>query len=259
VREEAAGGDVVVVRLGRPEALCAVTLDSLTELADDIAQAAAQPGARGVVVTGSDRAFCAGADLGLVQSALAGDPRAALDPIMDVLPAIVVGLRDLPVPSVCALEGPAVGVGMSLALATDMRVAGRSASLIPGYLRVGGSPDGGFSTFAARSMGSARALSTLIRNRRLGAEELAGLGLVEEVVDDGGAVDAAVGLLAGLPPVAPLALKHARRLMETAWALPLEDQLDRERAAITDLWASADYREGVTAFLEKRPARYTGT
>ncbi|HVX23704.1 MAG TPA: enoyl-CoA hydratase-related protein [Acidimicrobiales bacterium] len=258
MREDAAGGEVVVVRLGRPEALCAVTLDSLTELADDIAQAA-RPGVRGVVLAGGDRAFCAGADLSLLDTALAGDPRPALDPIMDVLPAIVVGLRDLPVPSVAALEGPAVGVGMSLAMAADMRVAGRSASLIPGYLRVGGSPDGGFSTFAARSLGSARALSTLIRNRRLAADELAGLGLVEDVVDDGAAVDAAVALLATLPPVAPLALRHARRLMETAWALPLEDQLDRERAAITELWGSADYREGVAAFLEKRPPRYTGT
>lgn len=258
MREEAAGGDVVVVRLGRPEAMCAVTLDSLTELADDIARAV-QPGVRGVVLAGGDRAFCAGADLGLLDTALAGDARKALDPIMDVLPAIVVGLRDLPVPSVAALEGPAVGVGMSLALATDLRIAGRSASLIPGYLRVGGSPDGGFSTFAARSMGSARALSTLIRNRRLRADELADLGLVEEVVDDGGAVDAAVDLLAGLAPVAPLALEHSRRLLETAWALPLEDQLDRERAAITELWDSADYREGVAAFLEKRPPRYTGT
>lgn len=258
MQEDVAGGKVVVVRLGRPEAMCAVTLDSLTELADDLARST-RPGVQGVVVAGSDRAFCAGADLDLVRSALAGDPRAALDPIMDVLPAVTVGLRDLPVPSICALEGPAVGVGMSLAMAADMRVAGRSACLIPGYLRVGGSPDGGFSTFAARSMGSARALSTLVRNRRLGAEELAGLGLVEEVVDDGDAVAAAVELLAALPPVAPLALRHARRLMETAWALPLEDQLDRERAAITELWGSADYREGVAAFLEKRPPRYTGT
>ena len=172
---------------------------------------------------------------------------------------MVLRFRDLPFPTVCALEGPAVGVGMSLALAPDMRIAGRSASLIPGYLRIGASPDGGLSSALCRAVGGARALSLLIRNQQIKPEELLSLGLIEQVVDDGTAEAAAVELLDGLGPISPMALTRSRALIETAWSSPLEEQLARERRSITELWDSSDYKEGVSAFLEKRSPRYSGT
>lgn len=250
-------GPVAVVRLGRAEDMNVIDAGVLQGLRDDLDEAAALA-VRGVVITGGSRSFCAGADLGLLESALAGDAREALNPIMDLLESVVVGMRRLPFPTVCAIEGPAVGAGMSLALAGDMRTAGRSASMVPGFLRVGTSPDGGFSSFACRALGSARALSLLIRNQRLTSANLLSLGLVEVVAEDGGAVDAAVELLTGLAPVSPLALVHVRELMETAWTLPLERQLERERGFVTQMWDSVDFREGVGAFLEKRIPRYIG-
>lgn len=246
-----------MVHLDRPDTLNALDAALLHELRDDLETAAAA-GATGVVLAGNGRAFCAGVDLTLVRSALASDPRSALAPLLDALGPLVLRLRQVPFPTVCALEGPAVGVGMSLALATDLRVAGSSASLIPGYLRIGASPDGGLSATLCQAVGSARFLSALIRNHRFGAQELHHLGLVEEVVDDGGAQSAAVDLLAGLGPVSSLALTRCRSLMGTAWSSTLEEQLDRERELITQLWESADYREGVAAFLEKRSPRYVG-
>jgi 2-(1,2-epoxy-1,2-dihydrophenyl)acetyl-CoA isomerase len=256
-RSDAEG--VMIVRIERPETMNAIDVELVRILGDDLNEVVTTTGVKGVVISGRGRAFCAGVDLHLVRSALSGDPRAALDPLLDLLDPLVLRFRQLPFPTVAALEGPAVGVGMSLALATDMRIAGRSASLIPGYLRIGASPDGGLSAALSRAVGGARALSLLIRNHTLKAEELLSLGLVEQVADDGSAETASVQLLADLGPISPMALTRARALIDTAWSSSLEVQLAHERTCITELWDSSDYKEGVTAFLEKRPPIYTGT
>jgi 2-(1,2-epoxy-1,2-dihydrophenyl)acetyl-CoA isomerase len=255
-RSDAAG--VLIVRIERPETMNAIDVDLVRTLGDDLEEAAAS-GARGVVMAGRGRAFCAGVDLNLVRSALSGDPRAVLDPLLDLLDPLILRFRQLPFPTVSALEGPAVGVGMSLAMATDMRIAGRSASLIPGYLRIGASPDGGLSAALCRAVGGARAVSLLIRNHQLKTEELLSLGLIEQIADDGAAEAASVAFLDGLGPISPMALTRARALIETAWSSSLEVQLAHERQCITELWDSSDYKEGVTAFLEKRSPDYTGT
>jgi enoyl-CoA hydratase/carnithine racemase len=184
--------------------------------------------------------------------------RPQLDPLLDILGPLVLSFRELPFPTVCALEGPAVGVGMSLALCADLRVVARSASLIPGYLRLGASLDGGLSWSLTAAVGGARAMSIVLRNERLGPDRLMALGLAEEIVDDGEAVSGALALLERLGPIAPLALTRVRSLVDSAAALPLRQQLDRERTLITELWESADYHEGVTAFLEKRAPRFAG-
>jgi 2-(1,2-epoxy-1,2-dihydrophenyl)acetyl-CoA isomerase len=255
--ERSAAAGVVIVRIERPETMNAIDVELVRTLSDDLEEAAGS-GARGVVIAGRGRAFCAGVDLNLVRSALSGDPRAVLNPLLDLLDPLILRFRQLPFPTVAALEGPAVGVGMSLALATDMRVAGRSASLIPGYLRIGASPDGGLSAALCRAIGGARAISLLIRNHQLKADELLSLGLIEEIADDGNAEAAAVAFLDGLGPISPLALTRSRALIETAWSSSLEEQLAHERRCITELWDSSDYKEGVTAFLEKRSPDYTG-
>jgi 2-(1,2-epoxy-1,2-dihydrophenyl)acetyl-CoA isomerase len=255
-RSDAEG--VMIVRIERPETMNAIDVDLVRALVGDLDEVVAT-GANGVVIAGRGRAFCAGIDLHLVRSALSGDPRAALDPLLDLLEPLVLRFRQLPFPAVAALEGPAVGVGMSLALATDLRVAGRSASLIPGYLRIGTSPDGGLTAALSRAVGGARALSLLIRNHTLKADELLSLGLIEQIADDGSAEAESVRLLAGIGPISPMALTRSRALIDTAWSSSLEAQLAHERACITELWDSSDYKEGVTAFLEKRPPIYTGT
>jgi 2-(1,2-epoxy-1,2-dihydrophenyl)acetyl-CoA isomerase len=256
-RSDAEG--VMIVRIERPETMNAIDVDLVRTLGDDLDEVMTAGGVRGAVIAGRGRAFCAGVDLQLVRSALSGDPRATLDPLLDLLDPLILRFRQLPFPTVAALEGPAVGVGMSLALATDMRIAGRGAVLIPGYLRIGASPDGGLSAALSRAVGGARALSLLIRNHTLRAEELLSLGLIEQITDEGSAEAASVELLRSLGPVSPMALTRARALIDSAWSSSLEVQLAHERRCITELWDSSDYKEGVTAFLEKRPPLYTGS
>jgi enoyl-CoA hydratase/carnithine racemase len=248
---------VFVVRIDGTDALNPVTTQVLEAVCVGL-EDAQSAGARGVVIAGAGDAFCAGADLDVVKAALVGDPQEALGPVLDVLTELVLRLRRVPFPTASAVEGPAVGVGMSLALATDLRVVARSAFFLPAYLRIGASPDGGLSATLTRAVGGARALSLLIRNQRVRAADLMALGLADESTEDGDAVPAAAGLLARVPPVPPLALVRTRSLIDGSWLASLADQLEAERTAIAELWKSEDYVEGVRAFLEKRSPRFVG-
>jgi 2-(1,2-epoxy-1,2-dihydrophenyl)acetyl-CoA isomerase len=147
---------------------------------------------------------------------------------------------------------------MGLALACDLRVLGAGAQLVPGYLRIGASPDGGVSWLLSRAVGAARANAILLQGRPLDAYRCLALGLADEVVADGGALDAALALAGRLAGAAPRALVAMRGLTERAGANTLTEHLDLERATVMDLWTGSDFREGVTAFLEKRRPRFTG-
>jgi 2-(1,2-epoxy-1,2-dihydrophenyl)acetyl-CoA isomerase len=245
---------VASLELDRPDALNAMDPGLLERLSERLDEAV-RDGARAAVLAGEGRAFCAGADLALVRSALQGDPT-PLATLVDTLHPLIRRLREAPFPIVAALEGPVVGAGMGLALAADLRVAARSATLVPGYMRIGTSPDGGVSAFLTRALGGPRTLSLLLRNRRLGAEDMLALGLAEEVVDDGEAVAAAHALAASVANTSSAALLQTRSLIDSATTLSLSDQLDRERELVSRMWGADDFREGVSAFLEKRSPRF---
>jgi 2-(1,2-epoxy-1,2-dihydrophenyl)acetyl-CoA isomerase len=248
---------VGVIELDRPDQLNALTV----ELASSLGQAAEDlvaDGVRALVLTGRGATFCAGADLSLVHRALAEDPAPVLTPLVEGLHDSLRRIRRVPVPVVAAVEGPAVGAGMGLALAADLRVLGRRARLVPGYLGIGASPDGGVSFFLTRMLGSARAASLLLRNRPVTADEALALGLAESVVDDGTALDHARELAASLTGVPPLALQRVRELVDRATGQGLDEQLDLEQQRVTELWDTFDFREGVGAFLERRPPGFLG-
>jgi 2-(1,2-epoxy-1,2-dihydrophenyl)acetyl-CoA isomerase len=251
-------GPCATVWLNRPEVRNALSHEMVAGLhraVDDIA--AAPPGA--VVLAGAGgRAFCAGVDLALVRAALDGDFAAELGGLVDALHRFVLRLRAVPCPVIAAVEGPAVGAGMGLALAADLRVVGRSALLVPGWFGIGATPDGGSSYLLARSVGAARATAAVLRNRPLDAATLSAWGLADEVVDDGNAVTAAVDLGAAVASAPPVALVNLRRLMDTATTNDLARQLEAEQASVMALWQTTDFREGVTAFLERRPPAFTG-
>jgi len=246
-----------LVVLSRPEAMNSLTI----ELVDEIGEAFASlktDGARAAVLAGEGRCFCAGADLSLVRAALEGDAPSILAPLVGHLHRVIRLIRQLPFPVVAAVEGPAVGAGMGLALSADFRVAGASAKFVPGYIGIGASPDGGVSYFLTRSLGAAKAASIVIRNRPLDAQQLLAEGLVDEVVEDGTTLAAASALARSVASVPPLALIRTRQLIDAATTQDLDHQLDLERELVSQLWDSKDFTEGVTAFLEKRPARYEG-
>ncbi|MFV0463066.1 MAG: enoyl-CoA hydratase/isomerase family protein [Nostocoides sp.] len=247
---------VATVTFERADQLNSLNLDLAEEIGDAVNDAAGA-GARAVVLTGRGRAFCAGADLGMVSSALS-DPHAVLTPLVEKLHTSIRQMRSTPIPIIAAVEGTAAGAGMGLALAADLRVLGRSATLLPAYMAIGASPDGGVSAFLTRAVGAARATSLLLTNHAVTAAEALDWGLAEEVTDDGGALAAAQQLATSLTGTAPLALLRVRELVDTATAAPLSQHLDLEQQRVTELWATHDFGEGIRAFLERRRPGFTG-
>lgn len=248
---------VGLIELNRPDRMNALTVDLVCALGTEAA-ALVDRGARALVLAGRGPAFCAGADLSLVDRALAEEPAPVLTPLVEELHRSLKRLRGLPVPLVAAVEGPAVGAGMGLALCADLRVLGEGARLVPGYLGIGSSPDGGVSYFLTRMVGSARALSLLLRNQPLGAAEAASLGLAEPPVPDGSALRSALELARSLASAPPLALLRVRELVDRATTLGLAEQLDLEQERVTELWKTHDFGEGVRAFLQRRTPAFRG-
>jgi 2-(1,2-epoxy-1,2-dihydrophenyl)acetyl-CoA isomerase len=248
---------VAVVELNRPAQMNALTVEDVVQLGRKSAQAV-DGGARALLITGRGSSFCAGADLSLVREALAGEPHRVLTPLVTGLHASIRQIRELKVPIVAAVEGAAVGAGLGIALATDVRVLGQGARLIPGYLAIGSSPDSGASYFLTRALGPARAMSLLLSNRPVDADEALALGLAYCVVAAGKARDAGLELARTLTGTAPLALVRARELVDVATTHGLADHLDLERERVTELWDTRDFREGVTAFLERRSPVFRG-
>lgn len=250
-------GRVGTVELNRPDRRNALTLDLVRSLGA-VATSLVEQGARALVLAGRGATFCAGADLTLVDQALAGDPAVELSPLVEGLHHSLKQLRRLPVPLVAAVEGAAVGAGMGLALCADIRILADGAHFIPGYMGIGASPDGGVSYFLTRMLGSARALSLLLRNQPVSATEAAALGLSEPAVPDGSALQAAQELAASLATAPPLALLRVRELVDRATVLGLEEQLDLEQERVAELWKTHDFTEGVRAFLQRRPPEFRG-
>ena len=245
------------IELNRPEQMNALTVELVRGIGEAGTRLVAD-GARAIVLAGRGRTFCAGADLGLVRGALEGSPEEVLTPLVDELHGTIRTLRALPVPIVAAIEGPAVGAGLGLALTADLRVAGADARLIPGYMGIGSSPDGGVSYFLARMLGPARATRVLLLNEPLDPAQALELGLVDEVVENGGAIAAATALAKRLGSAPPLALLRVRELVDASTSQDLSEHLDHEQRLVTELWETHDFREGVSSFLERRKPEFTG-
>lgn len=246
-----------VLTIDRPEKLNALTVEVAAGLGPGAEDAIAR-GARAIVVTGRGATFCAGADLSIVDDALSRDRRGALTPLVAGLHDSLLLLRALPVPIVAAVEGPAVGAGFGLALAADLRVMAAAARFVPGYLAIGASPDGGVSFLLSRMVGSARAMSLILNNRPVGADEAARVGLAEAVVADGTALAAGCELAKRLAGTAPLALLRVRELIDRATEHSFGEHLRLEQQRVTELWDTADFVEGVSAFVQRRKPSFRG-
>jgi 2-(1,2-epoxy-1,2-dihydrophenyl)acetyl-CoA isomerase len=248
-------GDVARVVLSRPELHNAISAELLEALLV-VLHAPRLEMASALVLCGDQNTFCAGADLALVRAAVEGDPDPVLLPMLENLNAAVIRLRSLPLPVVAAVEGAAVGAGMGLALAADLRVLGRSAILVPAHLGVGATPDGGVSYFLTRALGGTRAMAAMLLNRPLAAIDLLEDGLADEVVDDGTAVVAAMALARSVGALPGNSVLAARRLVDLASIQSLTEHLESEGAEFQAVWGGPNFREGVTAFLERRPPRF---
>ena len=159
---------------------------------------------------------------------------------------------------VAAVNGPAAGAGFGLALACDLRLVARSATLTAGYVRRGLSPDAGVTYFLPRLIGAARAADIVLTGRDVGAEEAERIGLASALLDDAGFAEAVAGYAARLAAGPPLAMALTKRLLGQSPDTPLEAQLRDELAHIKSCFATADVAEAMAAFHEKRAPRFAG-
>jgi 2-(1,2-epoxy-1,2-dihydrophenyl)acetyl-CoA isomerase len=215
---------------------------------------AADPAVRAVVITGAGRGFSAGQDLrefSELQGSLGDALEATYHPNIRLI-------RGLAKPVIAAVNGPAAGAGLSLASACDVRVASSAATFVPGFVGIGLVPDSGGSWFLHRLLGYARAFEWMSSNRRLGADEALAWGLVSEVIpaDDFEARVAEIAATWAAMPTAAVGM--TKRLFEHSYTASLEDQLALEAELQQAAVGTADFAEGVGAFLEKRPPSFTG-
>jgi 2-(1,2-epoxy-1,2-dihydrophenyl)acetyl-CoA isomerase len=246
-------GAVLTVTLNRPDVFNAFNRALHVALRAALEEAA-DPAVRAVVITGAGRGFCAGQDLREF-AALEGSLRDALEETYH--PNIRL-IRRLAKPVIAAVNGPAAGAGLSLASACDLRVASSAAAFVPGFVGIGLVPDSGGTWFLHRLLGFARAFEWMSSNRRLDAEEALAWGLVSEVIP-AESFDVRVAELAATWAALPtLAVGMTKQLFERAYTASLEEQLALEAELQQVAVGSADFAEGVGAFLEKRPPTFSG-
>lgn len=247
---------VATLTLNRPDKLNAFTAEMHAELKDALARVAApDSGVRALLITGAGRGFCAGQDLAQRAGPVAPDLG---DTIEKQFNPLIRALRGLELPVIGAVNGVAAGAGASLALACDITLAARSASFLQAFARIGLIPDSGSTFFLPRLVGEARARGLAMLAEKVSAEQAAGWGMIWKAVDDERLMPEATALARHLATQPTRGLALIKQALNRSSANDLDRQLDVERDLQRIAGKTEDYREGVTAFLEKRPARFKG-
>jgi 2-(1,2-epoxy-1,2-dihydrophenyl)acetyl-CoA isomerase len=250
-------GNVGIVTLNHPEVMNAVSaemLGGLMKAFDEIENP--KNGVRCLVMTGAGRGFCAGANL--QPSGESGGSRDAGGILETLYHPFLRRIRNLQMPFVTAVNGAAAGVGMSFALMGDLVLCARSAYFLQAFRRIGLVPDGGSTWILPRLLGKARAMELSLLGEKLPAETAFQWGLINRVYDDADLIGKANELAADLANGPTKALSLIRRLYWESLDNSYEEQLNLERQSQRIAGGSEDFREGVRAFLEKRPAKFKG-
>src|SRR5690348_6628077 len=246
-------GAVQTITLNRPDKMNAFNRALHAALSAALKEAR-DPGVRAVVITGAGRGFCAGQDL--TEFGEAGDVGAALRATYH---PNILAIRALEKPVIAAVNGACAGAGLSLACACDIRIASVGATFVPGFVGIGLIPDSGGSYFVHRLLGAARAFEWMTSNRRLAAAEAHAFGIVSEVVEADRLAARAAELGSFYAALPTRAIGMTKRLFDRADTATLEEQLELEAQLQAAAAATADFREGVAAFVEKRPPSFSGS
>jgi 2-(1,2-epoxy-1,2-dihydrophenyl)acetyl-CoA isomerase len=246
-----------VLTLNRPDRLNAFTEELHRRLRAALQAAGDDADCRAVLLTGAGRGFCAGQDLAARRFEPGVTPALGRS-LQQLYNPLIRAIRALPKPVVCAVNGTAAGAGANLALACDIVVAARSATFIQAFSRIGLIPDAGGTWTLPRLVGPARARALMLLAEPVPATQAAGWGMIWQAVDDADLLPTARGLCERLAALPPIGLALTKQALEASGGNALDAQLDLERDLQAEAGRTEDYREGVTAFLEKRPAKFTG-
>jgi 2-(1,2-epoxy-1,2-dihydrophenyl)acetyl-CoA isomerase len=248
-------GSIAILTLNNPERYNALGGSLLNDLNAALDEVLGEPRARAVVLTGAGKGFCSGAQFGGdtfdAGEGVAERMRGSINPMIEKM-------RNLPIPVVVAMNGAAAGAGVGIALAGDIVIAARSARFILSFVRLGAALDGGTSLFLQRSIGAARARALALLGEPLAAETAAQWGLIWKAVDDVDLLNEAMAVAQKLADGPPLSLGLIKGQIEAAWNSSLATTLDDEASSQARAFVTEDLREGAAAFVQKRPARFTG-
>ena len=252
---------IATITLNRPERMNAISGPMLTKLAADLLKANADPKVRVVLLTGAGRAFCVGLDLvdatqgsGIGSASQQSHVSVNLD-LRNTPPTI---LFNLDKPTICALNGAAAGYGLDTALGCDIRIMGESSKLAAAFVKRGVVPESGGTWLLPRLVGWSKAAELIFTGRTLSAPESLALGLANEIVPDAELQSRARAVAAEIAANAPLAVQSAKRLMRMGMEETFNDHVHHVYLQFLQLIRTGDFKEGMTSFLEKRPADFQG-
>ncbi len=258
--QEAEG--VATITLHRPEARNALTPQMGGELAEALRRVQDGP-ARCLVITGVGEAFCAGADIRDFQKVMEeGGQQAVSDHLLALASRlheeVIFRIRRLPIPVIASVNGVAAGAGFSLALSADLRIASEDALMVMGYSGIGLTADGGSTYLLPRLIGHGRAMDLYLNNRVVDARQALEIGLVNQVTPADQLADTVGTTARRLAQGATAAFGEVKALMDQAYQQEEPAQLEAEARKLADMGLTEDFREGITAFLAKRPPKFQG-
>jgi enoyl-CoA hydratase/carnithine racemase len=249
---------ITTITLNRPEKLNAFIGHMRRDLAEALEAAGSDRSVRVVVVTGAGRAFCAGGDVSLMAELLERQDTDEFSRLLGSARRVVTAIRQMTKPVIAAVNGPASGAGCNLALACDLRLASTEATFSQSFVKIGLHPDWGGTYFLPRLVTPNKACEMFFLGETIGAEEALRLGIVNRMVAPDELESATRELAERLRDAPPISIAAAKQAVYTSQSAELEEMLRYETEAQMRCFESQDGREGIRAFLEKRPPRFTG-